>query len=268
MINKRKFGIIGLGYVGGAIRDSYETEFVDLIIIDPKLNLPWTYDDIKEAEGIFVCVPSPMGDNGVADTSILEAVLDKLKSVRYDGVIISKVTAPPSVYSQLQEQFPNLVHVPEFLTAANASRDYIEGKFAFIGGKVKAYRDLAENIIREGQRHLKTVVHCTVAEAALTKYTINSYLATKVVFMNELYQLCQSAGIDYKMVSYMAMVDPRIGTSHMRVPGPDGSFGFGGACFPKDTAALLKYAESVGINLNTLESAVKKNTLLRLTESK
>jgi UDPglucose 6-dehydrogenase len=63
-------------------------------------------------------------------------------------------------------------------------------------------------------------------------------------------------------------MDERVGHSHIQVPGPDGHYGFGGGCFPKDTNALLKYAESLGINLNTLDTAVKKNTLLRLTKPK
>jgi UDPglucose 6-dehydrogenase len=102
----------------------------------------------------------------------------------------------------------------------------------------------------------------------MAKYTINTFLATKVVWMNELYQLCDAMNIDYNKVVAMASADRRIGSSHLRVPGPDGSFGFGGACFPKDTVALLKYAESLNIPLNVLDAAVKKNTLLRLTEPK
>lgn len=86
--------------------------------------------------------------------------------------------------------------------------------------------------------------------------------------MNEIYQLANALGADYKMVSWMATLDERIGDSHMRVPGPDGQLGFGGMCFPKDTSALLKYAEEVGVTLNVLDAAVKKNTILRLTDSK
>jgi UDPglucose 6-dehydrogenase len=86
--------------------------------------------------------------------------------------------------------------------------------------------------------------------------------------MNEIQQLTTAAGLDYNRIAGMITHDPRIGRSHMKVPGPDSSYGFGGACFPKDTAALIKYAEGLGINLNTLDAAVKKNTLLRLTEPK
>jgi len=86
--------------------------------------------------------------------------------------------------------------------------------------------------------------------------------------MNELEALCSKTGVDYNQVAYMVMQDTRIGSSHMQVPGPDGAYGFGGACFPKDTSALLKYAEQKGVVMNVLDAAVKKNTLLRLTEPK
>jgi UDPglucose 6-dehydrogenase len=118
------------------------------------------------------------------------------------------------------------------------------------------------------QHNLKKVIYCTIGEAALAKYTINSFLATKVAFMNEIYFLSRSLGLNYNKIAEMVSIDERIGRSHMRVPGPDGTFGFGGACFPKDTSALLKFAEEQGVVMNIIDSAVKKNTLLRLTEPK
>jgi UDPglucose 6-dehydrogenase len=83
--------------------------------------------------------------------------------------------------------------------------------------------------------------------------------------MNELYQLATKLGLDYNVIENAISLDYRIGPSHMRVPGPDGQFGFGGACFPKDTSALLKFAEEQDVQLNVLDAAVKKNLLVRLT---
>ncbi len=264
--DRPKIGIVGLGFVGSAVRSSMEIH-CDLVLVDKDPSKgSHTFEDLKKCEGVFVCVPTPFGNDGHCDTSALEFVLEKLKD--YEGVIISKCTAPPLVYKELNKKHANLVHAPEFLTAANASIDYINGKFIIIGGKVKAYRDQAEKIIKIGQSNAEKIAHCTIEEASLAKYTINSFLATKVTFMNEIYQLAEAIGADYKIVSWMATLDERIGNSHMRVPGPDGQFGFGGMCFPKDTSALLKYAEEVGVALNVLDAAVKKNTLLRLTDSK
>jgi UDPglucose 6-dehydrogenase len=267
MFDFPKIGIVGLGFVGSAIRKSIEGFNLVLIDKDP-LRGTNTFNDLVSCEGVFVCVPSPQGDDGSCDTSILEEVLANLKKIGYTGVIISKTTAPPSVYKKLQSQYPNLVHAPEFLTAANAEMDYLAGKFAIIGGSVLAYRNEAERIIKMTQTSLQTINHCSIEEAALSKYAINSFLATKVIFMNELHKLATASGVDYNVIARNLTLDSRIGTSHMKVPGPDGVFGFGGMCFPKDTSALLKYAEEVNSTMNVLDAAVKKNTLLRLTEPK
>jgi UDPglucose 6-dehydrogenase len=263
-----KVGIVGLGFVGNAIKESFWDESRLVLVDNDKKRGRDPFADLRLCDGVFICVPTPQDEDGTCDTSILEDILFKLKIIEFEGVIISKCTAPPNVYTQLNEKFPNLVHAPEFLTAANAVRDYANGKFAIIGGRIKAYRDLAEKIIRESQISLETVQHCSIGEASLAKYVINTFLATKVIFMNEIKQLADSSKLDYDKIARMVSSDQRIGSSHLQVPGPDGQFGFGGACFPKDTSALLKYAEEIGSQLNVLDTAVKKNALLRLTESK
>jgi nucleotide sugar dehydrogenase len=262
-----KIGIIGLGFVGKAIYDSGDG-FVEYVCIDsdPRKGYTGTYKEIMECEGIFICVPSPMLDDGRCDTSILDGVLSKLKG--YQGIIISKVTAPPDVYQTLEFVYPNLVHSPEFLTAANALRDFNSSTWSIVGGSIRAYLFEAERILKIVQPSLKEVRFCKIGEAALAKYAINSFLATKVVFMNELYQLSKSAGLDYEKIASLIKQDARIGNSHMQVPGLDGNLGFGGYCFPKDTLALLKFAEAYSNNLSVLDTALKKNTMLRLTSPK
>lgn len=263
-----QIAIIGLGFVGGAIYKSLGDNQAHILAIDPAKGYNTGYKDIENFDAVFVCVPSPQNADGTADTSILESVLLGLALVKFKGVIISKVTAPPDVYQRLQLSHPNLVHAPEFLTAANAYDDYIHGKFAIIGGAVSAYRTEAERVIRLSQTGLVSVVHCTIGEAALAKYTINSFLATKVVFMNEMARLASAGGMDWSKVSSAIRQDSRIGATHMQVPGPDGEYGFGGMCFPKDTSALLKYAGATDSELSVLDTVVKKNLLIRLTTPK
>lgn len=265
-----KIGIIGLGFVGGAIKNAMDGGWPEqLVLVDPAKGYTNTISDLKDCSGVFICVPSPQGEDGSCDTSILEDVLKQLKAIDYNGVIISKCTAPPIVYEQLNKAFPNLIHAPEFLTAANANQDYINGKFAIIGGSVSAYQREAERLIRIGQQSLgDNVKYCSIGEASLAKYTINCFMSAKVIFMNELHQLASAMDLNYDKIADMVKMDKRIGNSHMQVPGPDGAFGFGGACFPKDTSALLKIAEQQGVPMNVLDAAVKKNTLLRLTGNK
>ena len=259
-----KVGIIGLGFVGNAIRIAFNSPFEgSLVLIDPAKGYNNTYKDIVSCDGVFVCVPSPQGDDGSCDTSILEDVLSNLNAVEYKGTVISKCTAPPDVYNRLNNQYPNLVHAPEFLTAANAVEDYARGEFAFIGGNVSAHKYQAERIIRESQRELKSVYYCSIGEAAMAKYAINSFLATKVAFFNQIYDVCQASGIDYDTVRNLITQDNRIGTSHTQVPGPDGGRGFGGGCFPKDTRAFRKYAYGLNKPITVLDSAIDYNKTVR-----
>lgn len=258
-----RVGIVGLGFVGEAIKHSLELS-CDLVLVDIDTGKgPNTYQDLLTCEGIFVCVPTPLGDNGTCDTTILEDVLLKLKE--FSGVIISKCTAPPLVYRELNKQYPNLVHSPEFLTAANAIRDYQNATSLILGGRVKAYLDQAEKISKWGQNRISSVLHCTIEEASLTKYTINSFLATKVVFMNEVSKLAEAIGVDYNKLTKLISQDERISASHMKVPGHDGLRGFGGHCLPKDTEAMLTFSKDAGVNMEVLSAALKKNILFRLS---
>jgi nucleotide sugar dehydrogenase len=263
-MKKTQIAVIGLGFVGGAVFETLKDlgDKIDLVGIDPAKGFNTKFRDIKDFDGVFVCVPSPSKEDGACDTSILESVLNDLYRAEFEGVVISKVTATPDAYQKFQEKYSNLVHAPEFLTAANALEDYKQGKFAIVGGNEK-YRIKAEELIRLSQRQLIYVAHCSIVEASLTKYGINSFLATKVIFMNELAALTAKSGGNWPTVAGLLKLDNRLASSHMQVPGPDGAFGFGGMCFPKDTDALLRYAESVQQELSVLSSAVEKNKNIR-----
>ena len=97
----------------------------------------------------------------------------------------------------------------------------------------------------------------------MVKYFINCFLATKVSFSNEIYQICEESGLDFNKVVEYALYDQRIGKSHFSVPGPDGSFGFGGHCFPKDLNAIMYMAESCGVDPKVLKSVWDKNNEVR-----
>lgn len=255
-----KIGLVGAGFVGGAVKNAYDTFQVPVLVHDPVKGFVTSWEELKTCDGVYVCVPSPTSDTGECDTSILEDVLKNLAGM--EGVIISKVTAPPGVYAKLQVIYPNLVHAPEFLVAATANEDYINGTFAYIGG-AEEYCQKAEAIIRASQPSLTDVTYCTITEASLAKYTINSFLATKVVFMNQIFDLAQQLGVNFNSLTNMLQSEKRFGNSHLRVPGPDGSRGFGGACFPKDTSALVFEAERAGVDFSLLKAAIDANKKLR-----
>ncbi len=266
MNNNIKIGIVGAGFVGDAIRQAYTDLFTKVVVVDvDPAKSTGTYADLQDCDAVFVCVPSPAKDTGECDTSILNSVLFMLRD--YKNVIISKTTAPPQFYEKMQTVYPNLVHIPEFLVASSALEDYRKETNAIIGGKIAAYRNEAARIIKLAQP-ITHVEHCPIGEAAFVKYTINSYLATKVVFMNEMSDLAVAHGYNWDTIRMHLSEDNRIGLSHMQVPGPDGYYGFGGMCFPKDTNAWVKYAGKLGVQLSVLKSAIKKNVLLRLQKPK
>jgi UDPglucose 6-dehydrogenase len=255
-----KIGIIGLGFVGGAVQNAHQIHNVDIVLHDPFKGITADEKDLHSCDGIFICVPSPSFKDGSCDTSILESVLESLKD--YDGVLISKVTCPPTVYSKLQKLYPNLVHAPEFLVAATAKEDYLAGEFSIIGGNVEQCEKAFE-IIEKSQTKINKKLFCKIEEAAMIKYTINSFLATKVVFMNQIKDICDLIDADFSNVINGVKFDNRLGKSHFDAPGPDGKYGFGGACFPKDTKALSYMSASLGESFTLLDKAIEINNQIR-----
>ncbi len=247
-----KIGIIGFGFVGQAIGWAYKNQ--DLVIKDPKFKDSASLDKFIDCDAIFVCVPSPSTDDGHCDTSILESVLKELLFVNINRQIpiISKTTAPPRIYKELQQKYPNLVHVPEFLTQANAVRDYANANYCVIGGDYD-WCVKARKIIHEGRKltHDKHII-TSIETAALYKYMMNSYLATKVTFMNDWNKISKAEGVNLDDLKFIASHDDRIGKTHMDVPGPDGEYGWGGACFPKDVAAIQMEALDLDVELELL----------------
>lgn len=251
-----KIGIIGCGVVGSAIAESYYNTKCEVSIYDPAKGY---HHDVLDSDAVFVCVPSPSKEDGTCDTSMLESALDMLKD--YTNIIISKVTATPDIYKTLQEKFPKLVHAPEFLTQANSVQDYLKGKLLVLGGETSACKEAQRVIYRAVQP--PSVLITDIASASYFKYVVNSYLALKVVAMNQYAQLAEQLGIKWSGMSAMLEHDTRIGASHLKVPGPDGEFGFGGACFPKDITALLALANKNSVDMELLSNAVNINNTLR-----
>ena len=247
-----RIGIIGFGYVGSAVAWAHQKAKV--IIRDPKLSDSAELDQFTTCDAIYVCVPSPSTSDGHCDTTILEETLKELFFALADNPIpvICKTTAPPRVYAELQVQYPSIVHVPEFLTARDSSQDYLNTSYVVLGGEY--------NWACKARTAIQSVNNLTndkfsivpIQTAALYKYMMNAYMATKVTFMNEFYHLAQAENVDFVDLTKLSVWDDRIGYTHMSVPGPDGQFGWGGGCFPKDVAAIIEEGHDVGITLELL----------------
>ena len=233
-----KIGIIGYGFVGKAIANAHDQD--TLLINDPKLFESVSIEEIKSnTNWIYIAVPTPMFDSGELDTSILKSVLDSLQG--YTGLVISKCTALPNYYISAKKHYNfRLMHVPEFLTAANANTDYMTPEMIVMGGDIADCQYYKDVVIQADKTNTMstTFVATDIGTASAMKYYANSFLATKVVFNNQFAEWCRKQGIDWDNLTAINKLDKRLGNTHWAVPGPDGMFGYGGYCFPKDVSAL------------------------------
>jgi UDPglucose 6-dehydrogenase len=267
---KEIIGIIGQGFVGSAVREGMQNYFEVLAYDkDPNKfsNTDGISDIVTKAGVIFVCVPTPMRKSGECDLSILRAAIDEIDtSCAFEGVnriVVIKSTIPPGTTDQLNTEFAH-VHItfnPEFLTEANAVDDYKNQNRIIVGGD-RPYTSKVKQIFSKAFPTVP-IIKTSASIAEMIKYVTNTFLSMKVSFANEMYQICQGLDIDYDKVIEYAKYDDRLGNSHWSVPGPDGDFGFGGHCFPKDVAALTYLAVSLGVNPTMLTGTFIKNTEVR-----
>jgi nucleotide sugar dehydrogenase len=261
-----KLGIIGKGFVGSAVSNGFNDD-VEQFVVDP-LHSNNSIEGLVEFDPIitFVCVPTPVSEDGSCDVSIARSVLQELNELQYKGVVVIKSTIVPDYLHEFKKAYAlRIVYNPEFLTEANANQDFINPKMQVLGGRWKDCEVVEKAYLRNSKVKVVPTFKTDLTTASLLKYTINSFLATKVMFFNDLYKLHQSSSSMASWEQFIDMLtrDPRMGDSHMQVPGPDGKFGFGGHCFPKDTEAMLKYANDKNIKLNILKKAVETNNKLR-----
>lgn len=257
-----KIAIIGKGFVGAAVEAGFSNGSNRLLIVDPKVGTTVEWALAQKPDMVFICVPTPMGENGAIDSSIVEGVLTELKD--FGGLVVLKSTVVPSKIQLLEKMHPRFVYNPEFLTEANAVRDFLNPFMHVFGGK-KSDVDELEVIYEKRSNCMAAakVVKCTPVEASMIKYGINSFLALKVAFMNQWKDLCDAVDADYDVVKVGVGSDPRIGGSHMMVPGPDGRRGFGSACFAKDLPAIINESMKVDSELSILRSAWNANCAWR-----
>ena len=259
-----KLGIIGQGFVGSAVSNGFSVD-TEQFIVDPKFT-DNTIEDLvnKDTEIVFVCVPTPKQDSHLdVDTHIAREVLRELDDLEYEGVVVVKSTITPHHLKQFKTLYSNLrlVYNPEFLTEANSKQEFINPHMQILGGELQDCIAVEQAYINHSRVKIVPTFKTDLTSASLIKYTINSWLATKVSFFNELFHLHQSSNAETSWEQFTDMLkrDPRVGDSHMQVPGPSGEFGFGGHCLPKDTKALLYYSKLEGAPLALLEHVITQN---------
>jgi len=259
-------GIIGQGFVGNAVYQKFK-DYYDILTYDldeSKSNS--TLNQISEkCETIFICLPTPMDEDGRCNVSIVELELVGLNTHNTNNTknIVIKSTVSPGTTERWNRQYKNLniVFNPEFLTERNAVKDYENQSRIILGGPRPATTEIKQ--IFSKVFPLAHIIKTDSTHAEMVKYLTNSFLATKVSFANEMYEICKGLDVDYDKVIEYATQDDRLGNSHWNVPGPDGDFGYGGHCFPKDVKALITVAKDMDIIPLMLSATDFKNNNVR-----
>ena len=259
-----KIGIIGHGFVGKALQNGI-VNTDSLTIIDPKLGNKIKDLKIIEPDIIFICVPTPMHKDNSQNIDIVLDVISDIKKLSLKSVVVLKSTVLPNHIIEIENQIENFVYNPEFLREDFADEDFVNSNLILFGGSKKNCKFVSNFYINNTKCINTDHVFTDSISASLVKYSINSFLSTKVMFFNELYELFQKSGTDENWKNFIKALskDERIGSSHMQVPGPDGRFGFGGACLPKDSSAFLGYSNEMQSQLEILSKVIELNNAIR-----
>ena len=250
-------GKAGYGYVGMAV-NSVMKRWHDTVVIDPAFE---EFADNKftgDLDGIVICVSTPEDDDGSCNmTNVIDVINTSPKKVP----ILIKSTISIDGWTQIITDFPDhyICFSPEFLRAETALEDFKKQDIMYISveksGSHKHWKEVFKGCLNN-----RNYVFKSAEELILAKYFRNSFLATKVSFFNQIYDLCKAKDMDYEAVRDVVGDDKRIGHGHTIVTDERG---FGGHCFPKDTKALLHYSKMLKAELKLLEKTIKTNKNLR-----
>jgi len=278
-----KIGIVGRGFVGSAVEFGFSPQtgcdVDDLYIYDKdKLRSLHSLEDVVlYSDFIFLSVPTPSNEDGSINLSYVEDALQRISEITaeieqeispvptdLDNIVLIRSTVTPGTTKKLQEKYQNLrlVFNPEFLTERSANFDFINQTRYILGGDKQNTNKVAD-LYRWRFGDTIPVIETNYQTAELIKYMNNCFFATKVSFLNEMKQVSDRCEADWDMAVEGFIRDGRIGHSHMSVPGPDGKFGFGGKCFPKDVSAMISFGNKLGLNMHTLNGVWNTNCEVR-----
>jgi UDPglucose 6-dehydrogenase len=211
---------------------------------------------VRNASIVFLCLPTPQGDDGSADLSFIEVAAKQIGKHLLPGTVVVNKSTVPVGSSILVAQWLNrddvyVVSNPEFLRQGTALHDFLHPNRIVVGGNNAEAVEKVANLYASVDA---PILRMNAASAESLKYAANSFLATKLTFVNAIADICELVGADiFDVVEGLGM-DPRIGSEFLK-PGP----GWGGSCFPKDTRALVKIAEGNGYDFALLRGVIQTN---------
>ena len=260
-------GLVGIGFVGNAIYHTFSPYFKIKIYDKYKPGYDTLEEVVNGSKVVFISVPTPVClDDSSQDLNCIYDSIDSINKVSNSNkILILRSTILPGTTRSLSVKYPNhtFVFCPEFLTERTAILDSINAYRIILGGDNKEALDMLEkDIFRKRYPHTQ-IFKTGFEEAELVKYIANCFFTVKVSFMNETFEICKKMNLDYEEIRKMLLGDQRIANSHTEVPGPDGSLGFGGKCFPKDLKSFITFGEKLGMNMTMFKSADQVNERVR-----
>ena len=265
MIN---IGIVGIGFVGGAMVKSLNLKGVSSILYDKyKDGGIGTQEDMLNTDVLFLCLPTLYSKEKCEyDKSAIIEICSYLDTHNYDGLVVLKSTIEPETTNILSCKFNlRIAHNPEFLTARTAFEDFHNQEHIVLGKGINCTEDDMNKLEYFYSEHYPEakISHGTSLETESMKIFCNSFYASKVMLFNEYYLLCQKNGANFENVKEMMFNNKWINPMHTNVPGPDGLLGYGGACFSKDTIALCEYMKKNGTENKVLISVIEECNKVR-----
>lgn len=254
----KRIAILGTGFVGSAIDRYFKSQNISAGLFDP----PKGYHDpnvLRDADVIFVAVPTPFYPDSGFDDSFLRAALN---TIPVPGkIVVLKSTILPGTTDRLQTLFPQhrILFNPEFLTETRVDQDMQHPNRQMVGYTSESRRDAEMVLDLLPRAPFEKIVHARVAETV--KYMGNAFYALKVAYANQMYEFCKALGIAYDDVKDCIKAEPWMGVHHWDIH-HKGYRGYGGKCLPKDTRSIIQLADQLGIDLTLLKRAEEYNNQL------
>ncbi len=252
-IDQRKIDMLNDGH--SPIYEPGLDELIKRNVQAGRLSFSSDYESVKEAKAIFLAVGTPSADDGQADLKYLFSAAEMVaKKLSDEAVVVIKSTVPVGTSGRIREhieQFTTkkfyMVNNPEFLKEGSAVDDFMRPDRVIIGHREDFPREVMEELYEPLVRQGNPIYMMSNLSAEMSKYAANSFLATKISFINHIARLCDATGADIEEVRKGISSDRRIG-GHFFYPGP----GYGGSCFPKDVKALIHTGKEHGVELDIL----------------
>ena len=255
-----KIGLIGLGVVGSACKYGFEKIGHIVYVHDTKFDTKIT--DLLFTDVIFICVPTPSNDDGSCNVEIVESVVYQLNDLNYRGIVAIKSTVKPTTTKRLQEETNlKICFVPEFLRERCAISDFVENHDLLAIGTDDP--EIFQLIKESHGNYPKKTVQLSSTEAELLKYYSNTFNATKIIFANEMYEICSKVDANYSKIKDAFV---KRGTAKDIYLDVNENFrGYGGLCLPKDTKAMDAFVRELGLDLKLFKMIDLENKKFKKT---